>query len=401
MRYIDTGWREPSESLGHFLDSEITQGPAGLWFQSGFFAYSPLREHEATIKELLAGGSEFHVILGCNNRSLAAPDLRDLIELMGEAPTTSVTVVSFTNAFFHPKVYAFERRDSSLCAYSGSGNLTPNGLDRSVEAGLILDTHEGDPKEPIARAIESVVRWANEPASRSVRHVSTLADVNDLVEEGFIAAEAPTGWHVREGEAVDAVDSGTHVATGAGAGLAALKTRPRRRVATSRTGPIRRTTTLSGELPLFAEDAELDPMAFSVFWMEAGSMSSSGSHAQLELPRHGQRFFGFSFEDYTDDQVTIGEVKLRLVPRGELYSRPLAWHGNNRMERLNLPTRMMGGPSYENQIVVFRRGVAGEFTLEVQAPDSAEAIALRRQSDELGRTYRVGRVSNRHCGLVD
>jgi len=71
------------------------------------------------------------------------------------------------------------------------------------------------------------------------------------------------------------------------------------------------------------------------------------------------------------------------------------------MERLNLPTRMMGGPSYENQIVVFRRGVAGEFTLEVQAPDSAEAIALRRQSDELGRTYRVGRVSNRHCGLVD
>jgi hypothetical protein len=107
----------------------------------------------------------------------------------------------------------------------------------------------------------------------------------------------------------------------------------------------------------------VDPVAFNQFWVEAGSMSSGGSHNQLELPRGANRFFGFFHTNYGDAHITIGYPPLTL--RGRVWTnRPLMWHGNNKMERINLPTVAQGGFNYHNTAVLFRRH-AGGFEINV------------------------------------
>ena len=146
-----------------------------------------------------------------------------------------------------------------------------------------------------------------------------------------------------------------------------------------------------------AVGAGLTPENFTHFWIEAGSMSSSGSHSQLELPRGGNRFFGYHHSDYGSEHVTIGNPL--LTARNLRWSdRPLTWHGNNRMERLNLPTPARGGFSYRHTAVLFRRRADG-FEIDVFPWDDPGAVAWRAASAALGLVLRVGEIGNRICGL--
>lgn len=141
----------------------------------------------------------------------------------------------------------------------------------------------------------------------------------------------------------------------------------------------------------------LAPMTFNHFWVEAGSMSSGGSHNQLELPRGANRFFGFNHSVYGAAHVTIGLPRLTLR-RNTWTDRPLTWHGNNKMERLNLPTTTQGGFDYRNTAVLFRRH-AGGFEINVAPWDDDTAIAWRAASQALNTVYRLGGRGSRICGL--
>jgi HKD family nuclease len=156
-----------------------------------------------------------------------------------------------------------------------------------------------------------------------------------------------------------------------------------------------------GVLKMFSEavaDGDVDPQEFAAFWVEAGSMSSGGSHNQLELPRRASAFFGYAFADYDDEHHTLGHPE--LLVRGERFTdRPLTWHGNNRMERINLPTFHQSGLRYPDTAILFRRLEDG-FSLEVRPWDSPEALAWRGESEAAGHVYRVGNVSTRVCGLL-
>lgn len=97
-------------------------------------------------------------------------------------------------------------------------------------------------------------------------------------------------------------------------------------------------------------------------WIHADALQG-GSQNQLELPRGGHRFFGLDFDQYDHPHnLTIALIRLR---RGsQTWSkRRLTWHGNNRMERFNLPTKSQGGPSYADSVVLFRRLPDGSFEL--------------------------------------
>jgi HKD family nuclease len=156
-----------------------------------------------------------------------------------------------------------------------------------------------------------------------------------------------------------------------------------------------------GTLKTFAQavmDEDVDPQEFTGFWVEAGSMSSSGSHAQLELPRRGNVFFGYSFEAYDNEHHTLGHPPL-LVRGSWFEDRPLTWHGNNRMERLNLPTPAQSGLRYEGTAILFRRLEDG-FNLEVRPWDSDEARAWREESEAAQHVFRLGQNSTRLCGLL-
>lgn len=141
----------------------------------------------------------------------------------------------------------------------------------------------------------------------------------------------------------------------------------------------------------------IPPMAFNHLWIEAGSMSSGGSHNQLELPRGANRFFGFSHTNYGEAHVTIGHPTLTLR-RQSWTNRPLTWHGNNRMERINLPTLAQGGFDYRNTAVLFRRHERG-FEVNVLPWDDDGSVAWRAASDSLRTVFRLGERGTRICGL--
>jgi hypothetical protein len=144
----------------------------------------------------------------------------------------------------------------------------------------------------------------------------------------------------------------------------------------------------------------IDPMAFNHLWVEAGSMSSGGSHNQLELPRGAHRFFGFPATTYPEAHVTIGNPVLTLRNR-RWNDRPLTWHGAkkmNKMERINLPTLAQGGFDYKNTAVLFRRH-AGGFEINVYPWNDDGAIAWRAASDALKTVFRLGERGSRICGL--
>ncbi len=132
-------------------------------------------------------------------------------------------------------------------------------------------------------------------------------------------------------------------------------------------------------------------------WIDAGSMSSGGSRNQLELPRGANQFFGFRFTEYGNDHETIGQPRLVAGTRA-WTNRYLTWHGENGMERLNLPTRAKGGFNYSDTAILFRRRRNG-FELNVAAWDDPAAVAWRRASIQAGRVFRLGGNSNRTCGL--
>jgi HKD family nuclease len=157
----------------------------------------------------------------------------------------------------------------------------------------------------------------------------------------------------------------------------------------------------AGQLRTFGDaytDGLVVPAEFNALWVEAGSMTSSGSRSQLELPRHANTFFGFDFDQYDNHHHTIGYPPLEL--RGSLYTdRKLTWHGDNRMERINLPTHAQSGVRYPDTAILFRRVDTG-FVVQVRQWDSADAESWRRESAAAGTMFRLGQASNRICGLL-
>lgn len=176
--------------------------------------------------------------------------------------------------------------------------------------------------------------------------------------------------------------------------------RPQQRVAPPPDEPPVPPPAPPGALPVFRDVVEaggVNPAEHQAFWVEVGG-PSGGSGNQLELPRRAQRFFGYDFDDYDDDHHTIGHPVL-TVGAAQWNDRPLTWHGNNRMERINLPTTAQSGLVYAHQVVLFQRSGAS-FELTVAAPGSARAERWREESAAAGTLYRFSGGSTRLCGLI-
>ena len=148
------------------------------------------------------------------------------------------------------------------------------------------------------------------------------------------------------------------------------------------------------------QTGEINPADYAAMWVH-GEALQGGSNNQLELPRGGHRFFGFVFDQYEYPQnLTIGEPVLRSGTR-VWNNRRLTWHGNNRMERMNLPTAAQGGFNYADTAVMFRRLTNGSFELIVTPWESDLARSWRQASAQRQTLFRLGRVAtNRVVGLL-
>lgn len=250
---------------------------------------------------------------------------------------------------FHSKLYAFGE-GSTLKAFIGSANLTRAAMTTNGEAGAMVLFDD-----PGRSAFEE--DWA------------TLIDASNPLTQ-----KALSEYEDRRASKPPPLPPESRVA---GAPKA----------------------TASSLTPFYQAIAEgLDPAGFEAMWVEAGSMSSGGSHNQLELQRGAHRFFGVSFADYEDDHRTLAHPLLTSAGR-TWTNRPLTWHGNNMMERINLPTEAQGGFSYSETAILFKR-VADGYQLAVADWDGDVAASWRAASRAIGHEYRIGKGSPlRTCGL--
>ncbi len=251
---------------------------------------------------------------------------------------------------FHPKVYAFHIRDGTSSVLVASANLTGRGFTCNTEAGWI----QKDASTSQIDASFQLFRAQTEPLTQ------------DLIEryKQVRGGALPPGQEPIEALPVPAFDHGDQ--------LRSLRD---------------------------AVEKGLDFADYDALWVHVKSLSG-GSNSQLELPRTGHRFFGFNFVNYDQSHKKIGEPTLRIGRRCWTDKR-LTWHGNNRMERLNLPTQEEGGPPYADSAIMFRRLPDKSFELIVTPRCSDLANAWGEASARTGNLYRLGTQStDRLVGLV-
>ena len=253
---------------------------------------------------------------------------------------------------FHPKVYAFHVGDQTSGVLVASANLTGRGFTSNVEAGWLS---HGTPSTEVDAAF-FLLTEGTEPLTNEL-----------LTAYDHLRSAQPPG--------TPSPDDGQPVT------------------------PFRPVT---GPLPLFrqaVETGQVDLAAFNEMWVQVEALQG-GSQNQLELPRQGHRFFGLTFSQHSAPQAVIGYPPLRIGSR-VWNNRPLTWHGNNGMERFNLPTWAQGGPDYSDSAVMFRRLSDASFELITTPLDSDLAHAWAHASQQAGDLFRLGaHATTRLVGLL-
>jgi hypothetical protein len=144
-------------------------------------------------------------------------------------------------------------------------------------------------------------------------------------------------------------------------------------------------------------EGTVTPAEFTALWVEILGAQGAAEN-QLELPRGAQRFFGFDFDDYDDEQREIGTIRLTC---GALEAtRTLAWHGDNGMERINMPTLAQGGFVYAHRVVLFERRNAQSYEFTVEGLETDAFSSWLSASLSVDAVFRVGAASPRRCGLL-
>lgn len=208
VRYIDTGSRQARNALGSWFSETVVSDPTvvSVRIQTGFFAQGPLTYFIGALDRLRVDNALTRFVIGSNDGETSRASLESLLSIVGPPRSRlSLGVVAYTNAFFHPKVYHFERQDGSCAAYVGSANLTDAGVaSRHVEAGVILDTRDGDRSEILDSIAQGVDGWFAESRPGFFPFQSSMdlgalakAQLIDIAAEPLLRPQHPaTGQHV-------------------------------------------------------------------------------------------------------------------------------------------------------------------------------------------------------------
>jgi HKD family nuclease len=251
---------------------------------------------------------------------------------------------------FHPKIYAFEKR-SVANLLIGSANLTTRGFSINTEAGW---------------SELGVKKAAVDAMFRTVMSGTTPLTDDLLTRYKALRKRKPPPPQLK----LETEDVPSPIVI------------PRARLSTF----------------LDAVNGGVQPSRYSEFWIQVDKLQG-GSENQLELPRGGHQFFGFNFTNYAyQKKMTIGVPVIRAGAR-TWTDRLLTWHGDNKMERMNLPTQSQGGFSYASSGIMFRRLSGGAFELIVVPWASDFARSWQEASRLKGLLFQVG-STHRLCGLI-
>ena len=258
-------------------------------------------------------------------------------------------------AAFHPKLYVFDRPNGTVASLVGSANLTNRGLTINSEAGWLEFGEDNRHAEKTNEAWNAIVQLA----------VPLTAGILDKYEE--------------------------------------LRQQVSRRQREEELAPVPAPSIAEPSRYGFFSDAvekyENANSQFSHLWIQSLGMQG-GSRTQLELPRGAHRFFGAQFNDYQGQHVARIADPILITGRQRWADRPLTWHGDNRMERINLPSYRQGGFDYENSLILFRKVAENTFELRAYPWNSDSAYAYVEASRKGDLVFRVGRNSDRLAGFL-
>jgi hypothetical protein len=223
MRYIDTGSRDPAHAVATWLAAVLTDQVTEVRWQTGFFNDEPLGLFAQTFQRLAQAAGRVHALIGSNPPGTQHAPVAQLVQLLG-LPRANVRlgVIQYRQGFYHPKTIHLRRANGSQCAYVGSANLTGPGVSSlHVEAGLTLDTADGDPIGVLNEIAAAVDAWFDD--NRAGLHVvANPADVQQLLDDGVLIVppppEPPAPPAIAEADAEDEEEAEAGGAAAAGGG---------------------------------------------------------------------------------------------------------------------------------------------------------------------------------------
>ena len=202
MRYLDNGQGDPrGKAVFSWLRDALTPDVAGIRWQSGFFEAGVLGSLAPTLARLAEDELDAGVLIGSNDCETRASVVHKLVDLLGlPRPGGKLGIVTYADGFFHPKTIHICYRNGREVAYVGSANLTSSGINgTNVEAGIVLDTDEGDAEDVLTAIKEAVADWFKS-GPEGLYVVDGHGDVDDLEQQGILKeASAPASLGVGSG----------------------------------------------------------------------------------------------------------------------------------------------------------------------------------------------------------
>jgi len=191
MKYFDSGAREPSQSLGQWLQNAAKEEIAELRIQSGYFSLDGIGLLIPVLEQAAKADRLTRFLIGSNDGCTLHSDSASLMQIMGIPRSNGqLGIVSFGGAYFHPKTYHVRRQDGTEAAFVGSANLTAAGLALNVEAGIALDTREGDDPHQLSQIAAAIDAWFNEKRNGLIV-VTGIETLNELADRGVLAIAPP------------------------------------------------------------------------------------------------------------------------------------------------------------------------------------------------------------------
>lgn len=193
MRYRDTGTMDPEHALASWLERNVTAGISELRIQSGYFRVNALGAISAALQYAAERDLKTHFVFGANDGDTLHSDVVLLMSRMGiPRSRAKLSIVSYANALFHPKVYHVTRADGTKAAFVGSANFTSAGLTGgNVEAAITVDTADGDPVALLDEISNAVDKWVEGPSISGAKLLQRIADADALLDMGILAAARP------------------------------------------------------------------------------------------------------------------------------------------------------------------------------------------------------------------
>lgn len=194
MRYIDNGIGDPRENaLFPWLRAVLTTDVVGIQWQSGYFEASVLGVFLPAFRRLADENLDAIVLVGSNDGATQSSAVNQLVDALALPRSNGLLgVVSYADGLYHPKTIHLRYRSGREVAYVGSANMTSRGIDgRNVEAGIVLDTDEGDPLSLLSQVRQTGRDWfVSRPSG--LFEVRSHDDVSRLEARGILATEPPS-----------------------------------------------------------------------------------------------------------------------------------------------------------------------------------------------------------------